>query len=321
MIPPSPEKALARPELSLDRDTDHLHHHLGHAGEHRHLTGALLLTLGFALVEAVAGWWAGSLALLADAGHMLTDATALGLAALAAWVARRPPSDRHTYGLVRAEVLAAMVNGLIMLGLIAFIAAEAIARFGNPRAIHGEAVMAVASLGLVINLLVAWRLSRGGHDLNTRAALLHVIGDLLGSVAAITAGAVILLTGWTPIDPLLSLLVAGLILVSAWRLLSEALHVLLEGVPQHIDLKAVGRDLAALGGVRSVHDLHIWTLSSGKVALSAHLDLHRLEDWPRILLEARQLLAQRHGIGHVTLQPEAVDNPVIQFLSTRHQKP
>jgi len=280
-----------------------------------------MLTLVFAFVEAVAGWWSGSLALIADAGHMLTDSTALGLAAMAAWLARRPPSARHTYGLVRAEVLAALVNGLLMLGLITFIAAEAVARFGNPRDIHGEAVIVVAFIGLLVNLLVAWRLSRGQRDLNTRAALMHVIGDLLGSVAAITAGAVVLLTGWTPIDPLLSLLVAGLILVSAWRLLSEALHVLLEGVPQHIDLQEVGRNLAALNGVSSVHDLHIWTLSSGKIALSAHLDLHTLEDWPRILLQARELLTRRHGIGHVTLQPEAKDNPVIQKLSTNHRRP
>jgi len=280
-----------------------------------------MLTLAFAFVEAVAGWWSGSLALIADAGHMLTDSTALGLAAMAAWLARRPPSERHTYGLVRAEVLAALVNGLLMLGLITFIAAEAVARFSNPRDIHGEAVIVVAFIGLMVNLLVAWRLSRGQRGLNTRAALLHVIGDLLGSVAAITAGAVILLTGWTPIDPLLSLLVAGLILVSAWRLLSEALHVLLEGVPQNIDLQEVGRNLAALNGVSSVHDLHIWTLSSGNIALSAHLDLHTLEDWPRVLLQARELLAQRHGIGHVTLQPEAKDNPVIPKLSTNHRRP
>lgn len=312
---------MARPELSLDRDTEHIDHHLGHPGEHRHLTGALLLTLSFAFVEAVAGWWSGSLALIADAGHMLTDSTALGLAALAAWLARRPPSTRHTYGLVRAEVLAALINGLLMLGLISFIAVEAVERFGKPREIRGEAVIVVAFIGLLVNLLVAWRLSRGQRDLNTRAALLHVIGDLLGSVAAITSGAVILLTGWTPIDPLLSLLVAGLILVSAWRLLSEALHVLLEGVPQNVDIQEVGRNLAALKGVLSVHDLHIWTLSSGKIALSAHLDLHSLEDWPRILLQARQLLARRHGIGHVTLQPEAEDNPVIRQISTSHRTP
>lgn len=312
---------MARPELSLDRDTEHIDHHLGHPGEHRHLTGALLLTLSFAFVEAVAGWWSGSLALIADAGHMLTDSTALALAALAARLARRPPSTRHTYGLVRAEVLAALVNGLLMLGLIAFIVAEAVERFGQPRDIHGEAVIGVALLGLLINLLVAWRLSRGERDLNTRAALLHVIGDLLGSVAAVTAGVVILTTGWTPIDPLLSLLVAGLILVSAWRLLSEALHVLLEGVPQSVDIQEVGRNLAALKGVLSVHDLHIWTLSSGKIALSAHLDLHSLEDWPRILLQARHLLARRHGIGHVTLQPEAEDNPVIRQISSNHRTP
>ncbi len=310
-----------RADLSLDRDTDHLHHHLGHPGEHRHLTGALVLTLGFAFVEALAGWWSGSLALISDAGHMLTDATALGLAALAAWLARRPPSDRHTYGLVRAEVLAALLNALLMLGLIAFIAMEAVQRFSAPRDIRGEAVVVVAALGLAVNLLVAWRLSRGQQDLNTRAALLHVLGDLLGSVAALTAGVVILMTGWTPIDPLLSLLVAGLILVSAWRLMSEALHVLLEGVPAGVDLREVGRDLAGLQGVESVHDLHIWTLSSGKIALSAHLDLQSLEEWPRILLEARQMLARRHGIGHVTLQPEAMDNPILQRISRNPNRP
>ncbi|MCX7672369.1 MAG: cation diffusion facilitator family transporter [Thiobacillaceae bacterium] len=308
---------MALPELSLERGTDHVHHHLGHAGEHRHLTGALALTLGFALVEAVAGWWSGSLALIADAGHMLTDSTALALAALAAWLARRPPTARHTYGLVRAEVLAALINALAMLALIAFIVYEAVQRLHTPRPIDGATVLTVAAIGLVVNLLVAWRLSRGGRDLNTRAALLHVMGDLLGSVAALTAGAVILTTGWTLIDPLLSLLVAGLILISAWRLLAEALQVLLEGVPAHIDLQQVGRHLAELPGVRSVHDLHVWTLSSGKIALSAHLDVERLTDWPRILLAARHLLAREHGIGHVTLQPEAGDNPVLQRMDTR----
>ncbi|MCU0842667.1 MAG: cation diffusion facilitator family transporter [Thiobacillaceae bacterium] len=297
---------------ATDGEAAHRPPHAGHHDGHGHLTGALYLTLGFALAEALAGFWSGSLALISDAGHMLTDATALGLAALAARLACRPPSARHTYGLARAEVLAALVNGLLMLGLIAFIAIEALDRFAQPRQVHGGVVTAVAALGLLVNLAVAWRLSRGGQDLNTRAALLHVMGDLLGSVAAITAGVVILLTGWTPIDPLLSLLVAGLILVSAWRLLAEVLHVLLEGVPRHIRLEAVGRDLAALEGVRSVHDLHVWTLASGKVALSAHLEVTDLDGWPRVLLQARHLLAERHGIGHVTLQPEAGDNPVLK---------
>lgn len=294
--------------LSLDRGTTHLQHHLGNKGENRHLTGALALTLGFALVEAVAGWWSGSLALLSDAGHMLTDSTALGLAAVAAWLARRPPSPRHTYGLVRLEVIAALVNGLLMLGLIGFIAVEAWQRLGEPRDVSGGAVTLVALMGLLVNLGVAWKLSHGERTLNTRAALLHVMGDILGSVAALVAGLVILATGWTPIDPLLSLLVAGLILVSAWRLLAEALHVLLEGVPEHISIQGVAADLAAIPQVTSVHDLHIWTLSSGKIALSAHLDMASLDHWPAILAQARTLLSGRHGIGHVTLQPEARDN-------------
>jgi cobalt-zinc-cadmium efflux system protein len=298
--------ATADNRLSLDKGTEHVEHHLGHAGGHSHLTGALTLTLAFAFVEAAAGVFSGSLALISDAGHMFTDSTALGLAALAAWLARRPPSSRHTYGLVRAEILAALLNGLLMLALISFIAIEAVDRFAHPRDIHGGTVTAVAVLGLLINLGVAWRLSRGQRDLNTRAALMHVMGDLMGSVAAITAGLVITFTGWTPIDPLLSLLVAGLILVSAWRLLSEALHVLLEAVPSHIDIEEVSREMAAIDQVVSVHDLHIWALSSGQIALSAHLDVTSLDDWPRILPLARQLLAERFGIGHVTLQPEGV---------------
>lgn len=290
---------------SVDTGTDHVHHHLGHHGGHQHLTGALYFTLGFAVVEAVAGWLSGSLALLSDAGHMLTDSTALGLAALAAWLAKKPPSGRHTYGLVRAEILAALINSLLMLGLVTFIAIEALARFAQPVAVQGGTVTVVAVLGLLVNLGVAWRLSKGEHTLNTRAAMMHVLGDILGSIAALAAGLVIEFTGWMPIDPLLSLLVSGLILVSAWRLLSEAIHVLLESVPEHIDLKTVGADLEAIDGVTSVHDLHVWTLSSGQIALSAHMDVNYLADWPSILKTAREIMQSRHGIGHVTLQPEA----------------
>lgn len=292
--------------LSLDRGVDHASHHLGHGGGHHHLTGALYFTLGFALVEAVAGWWSGSLALLSDAGHMLTDSTALALAAAAAWFARKPPSGRHTYGLVRLEVLAALLNSLFMLALVVYIAIEALQRFAEPTPVQGGVVTLVAVIGLLVNLGVAWQLSRGEATLNTRAAMMHVIGDLLGSIAALAAGLVITFTGWTPIDPLLSLLVSGLIMVSAWRLLSEAVHVLLEAVPEHIHLTKVGDDLAAIAGVRSVHDLHVWALSSGQIALSAHLDVSPLTDWPAILAEARQRLKSRHGIGHITLQPEAV---------------
>ena len=297
-------------KISIDKGTDHEAHHLGHHGSHAHLTGALYFTLGFAFVEVAAGWWSGSLALISDAGHMLTDSTALGLAALAAWLARRPPSGRHTYGLVRLEVLAALLNSLLMVGLVIFVAIEALSRFSNPMPVQGNVVTLVAFLGLLVNLGVAWQLSKGEKTLNTRAAMMHVLGDLLGSVAALAAGLVIQFTGWTTIDPLLSLLVSGLILVSAWRLLSEAIHVLLESVPAHIQLEAVTSDMATIAGVASVHDLHIWTLSSGQVALSAHLDVDTLTGWPTILCEVRRRMSQHHGIGHITLQPEAADVPI-----------
>jgi cobalt-zinc-cadmium efflux system protein len=297
-------------------DDHHVHAHTGNNGP---LLVALLLTLSFAGIEALAGWWSGSLALLSDAAHMFTDSSALGLAAGAAWLAQRPPSMRHSYGLVRAEVLAALFNSLLMLVLLGYIVHEAVDRFGAPRDIRGGAVIGVAVLGLAINLAVAWVLSRGEHTLNNRAALLHVLGDALGSLAAIAAGLVIVTTGWTPIDPLLSLLVAALILVSALRLLREAVHVLMEGVPAHVRLDAVGRDLAALDGVLRVHDLHVWTLSSGSVALSAHMEIRELSDWPVILAAARQTMDTRHDILHVTLQPEVLaTEPLVRRDFTPH---
>ena len=290
---------------------DHAHgaeeHHVhAHAGRNGTLLVALLLTLSFAGVEALAGWWSGSLALLSDAAHMLTDASALGLAATAAWLARRPPSLLHSYGLARAEVLAALFNSLLMLVLIGFIVHEAIGRIGTPRDIAGSTVIGVAVIGLVVNLVVAWILHRGEQTLNSRAALLHVLGDALGSVAAIIAGIVIVATGWTPIDPLLSLFVAALIGVSALRLLREVMHVLMEGVPLHIRLDAVGHDLATLPGVLRVHDLHVWALSSGSLALSAHIELRDLAEWPATLAAARRTMDAQHGIHHITLQPEVL---------------
>lgn len=300
-------------------DAHHAHAHASYEGGNGKLILALLLTLSFTGVEALAGWWSGSLALLSDAAHMFTDSSALGLAAAAAWLARRPPSIRHSYGLVRAEVLAALFNSLMMLVLLGYIVHEAIDRFSSPHAIAGGTVIGVAVIGLGINLLVAWILSRGEHTLNSRAAMLHVLGDALGSVAAISAGIVIVTTGWTPIDPLLSLLVAMLILVSALRLLREVVHVLMEGVPLQIQLESVGHDLAALPGVQRVHDLHVWTLSSGTVALSAHLDIRDLANWLHILAAARDMLAKQHGIAHVTLQPEVLNiAPLVRGEWTSH---
>lgn len=288
---------------------DHSHHH-GHGHHHHasshnpHLLGATLLTLVFAGVEALAGHWGGSLALMGDAGHMVNDGVALALAAAAAWVARRPPSQRHTYGLGRAEVLAALLNSLAMLALVVAIVVEAVERLHSPAHVAGPMVMGVATLGLGVNGLVAWLLSRGESTLNTRAALLHVLGDMLGSVAAIAAGATVYFTGWQAADPLLAGGIALLILGSSLRLLKEALHALMEGVPPHLKQDEIGLALAALAGVQSVHDLHIWSVGDGQVMLSAHLRLAELEPWPVILEEARHLLLHRWHIDHVTLQPE-----------------
>ncbi len=289
---------------------DHHHHHHAHSAHGNTLLWGLALTLGFALVEALGGWWAQSLALLGDAGHMVSDATALGLAALAALIAKRPPSARHSYGLGRAEVVAALVNSLFMVAVVVLIAVAAIARLRQPVPVMGGTVMAIALVGLFINILVAWILSRGERTLNSRAALLHVIGDALASVAALIAGVVIYYTGWTPIDPLLSLFICALILFSAARLLREVLHIIMEGVPPYLELRDVGRAMAGVEGVRSVHDLHIWTLSSGQVVLSAHVNIRDMEQWQDTLGRMQTLIKERFGIDHITLQP-TLETPAV----------
>ncbi|CAK0769416.1 Zinc transporter ZitB [Gammaproteobacteria bacterium] len=278
--------------------------HHSHLSGHQNLVWALVMTLGYGGVEALAGWWSGSLALLGDAGHMGGDAAALGLAVFAAWVARRPSSLAHSYGMGRAEVVAALLNGLTLLAVVVAIVVGAVERLRAPVPVQGTTVLVVAALGLAVNLITAWLLGHAEQTLNTRAALLHVLGDLLGSVAALTAGAVIQFTGWTPIDPIASLLVCALILGSALRILTEALHVIMEGVPRHLNLEEVGLTMAAQLGVESVHDLHIWTLSSGHIALSAHLVIPNLHHWETLLEKEKKLLADRFDITHVTLQPE-----------------
>jgi cobalt-zinc-cadmium efflux system protein len=255
----------------------------------------------------VAGYLANSLALIADAGHMVTDAAALGLALLAQLFAKRPPSARYSFGYGRAEALAAFVNGLAMLALVAWIMYEAAQRFSAPQQVQGSTVFVVAGLGLSINVVVAWILSHDKNSINTRAALVNVLGDLLGSIAALIAGGVIWYTGWMQIDPLLSILVSLLILKSTLGILMESYHHLMEGVPQHIDYLQVGADLERVEGVLSVHDLHVWGMSPGQPALIGHIEVRGLQDWPRILADIKAVLIERHGIDHVTLQAELAD--------------
>lgn len=267
------------------------------------LKAGLALTAGFAIVEAIGGWLAGSLALISDAGHMATDSASFVVALIAQYVARRPPSPHASFGYARSEVLAAFVNALGMLALVVWIAVEAVSRLLSPIPVKGTMVMVVAIIGLLVNLFVAWMLSRARGSINARGALLHVFGDILGSVAAIVAGAVIAYTGWTPIDPILSVAVALLILRSTVALLRESGAVLLERVPAHLSYEAIGQALAGLPGVTGVHDLHIWTMSADRPALSAHVNLAEGAQWPATLASAQRLLARDFGIDHVTLQP------------------
>jgi cobalt-zinc-cadmium efflux system protein len=291
----------------------HLHEHRDGDAHYKHYTvqrsqsvlaWSLVLTLGFAVVEVVTGFMSNSLALISDAGHMVTDAAALGLALLAQLIAKRPPSARHSFGFGRAEALAAFVNSLVLMVLVLWIGYEAISRFSHPEQVHGATVFIVAGIGLAINLLLAWMLSRGDSNMNTRAALVNVLGDLLGSVAALVSGAVIYYTGWMQIDPLLSLFVALLILRSTVGVLRESYHFLMGGVPEQIDYVKVGADMEQLDGICSVHDLHVWDMSPGQPALIGHVEITDLERWPEILHAIKAMLLEKHGIDHITLQAE-----------------
>jgi len=300
------------------------HGHDHHDAAQPRFVAALTITLGYAVVELAGGVWSGSLALASDAGHMFSDAAALALAAAAAWLARRPAGLKHSYGLARAEVIGATLNGLMMLGIIVVLVVEAVQRLLAPRPVMAGAVVVIAAVGLVVNASVAYILSRGHHDLNARAALIHVLGDLVSSLAALIAGAVIYATGWLLIDPILSLVIAVLILITTLGLLRDTLHVLMEGVPAAVDLAEIGRALAGVRGVSAVHDLHVWSIGSARAALSAHVDIERLDDWPAILRASQDLLRERFQLDHVTLQPElGVRRPAqaIVTLWPRGQRP
>ena len=297
----------------------HAHTHVPPAAparERRALRIALALTASFAVIEVVGGWLAGSLALLSDAGHMVTDVAALSIAIFAQRLAQRPPSRRASYGYARAEVLAAFINALIMLAVVVWIAVEAARRLLSPPPVAGAVVIGVAAAGLGINLACAWLLSHS-RSLNSRAALVHVLGDLAGSVAALVAGAVITATGWMPIDPLLSLFVAVLILRSTWLLLKASTAVLMEGVPAHLSYEEIGRALTRLPGVVAVHDLHVWHMTSDRPALSAHLVIRDPQRWPEMLSAAQRVLAERFGIDHVTLQPDWHSPPDKRVIPVR----
>ena len=264
----------------------------------------LAITAAVMVAEAVGGWLAHSLALLADAGHMLADVAALGLSLVVTALAQRPVTAERTFGLLRLEILAALVNGAALIVIALGIGFEAYDRLRSPTEVQGTLLLIIAGVGLVANAAGTAILHRGhNHSLNQRGAYLHIVSDLLGSVGALLAGVIILATGWVQADPVISVLISLLILGSAWRLVKESTDVLLEAAPAHIALSDVHDRIASIPGVTSVHDLHVWTVTSGVIAMSGHLVVQNPADNQRVL-EAVQACLGDMGIRHVTVQME-----------------
>lgn len=265
---------------------------------------AVLLTLGFSAVELIGGLLSNSLALIGDAGHMATDAASLLFALVANWLARGGADSHHSFGHARIEVLAAFINALVMFIVLGWICFEAIDRLTNPHEVSGGSVMLIATIGMFVNIAVALSLSRDKKNVNTRAALVHVLGDLLGSVAAIISGAVIYFGGPVQVDPVLSLLICVLVAHAAWGVLKETVPVMLDAVPEGVDYEEVGEAIASIPGVLSVHDLHVWVMSPGYSAISAHLKINSHLSWPIVLEEIRKNVKERFNIDHMAFQPE-----------------
>ncbi len=259
--------------------------------------------------EAFGGWFANSLSLIADAGHMLTDVAALSLTLAAMWFAARPATAQKTFGYHRLEILAAFVNGIVLVLISLWIVYEAVERWNAPPVVKGVELTVIAVGGLVINMACAWLLHGGHqHNLNMRGAYLHILGDALGSVAAIVAGALILAFGWQWADAVCSVLISLIIIFSAWHLIKESVNVLLEGTPAHINLKAVEDEIKVTEHVRDVHDLHVWTITSGMEALSVHVVHDKLAASAALLNAIRVKLHDKFGIDHLTIQMESLEH-------------
>jgi cobalt-zinc-cadmium efflux system protein len=289
------------------------HHHAHHGSDHHanrstdraQLATVLALVLLYLVAEVIGGWWANSLALLADAGHMLSDAAALGLALFALWIAQRPADPRRTFGYYRAEILAALANGATLIAIAVYIFIEAFRRLAEPPEVMGGLMMGVACGGLVVNAIGLWILNSGKHgSLNVRAAWLHVLGDTLGSVGAIVAGMLMWAFQWYWADPVASVLIGALVLYSAWSLVKESVAVLMESTPQHLDVDQIRDAIIAIDGVLAVHDLHIWTITSGLNSLSAHVVVRDGADHAAVLRDVREALHEQFGIDHLTIQIE-----------------
>jgi cobalt-zinc-cadmium efflux system protein len=288
------------------------------ARNRRVLAVVLGLTLAYTAVELVGGLLTGSLALLADAVHMLSDNLALTLALVAVWLAGRPSTPERSFGYQRAEVLAALANGVLLVVLAIWIFVEAWGRFGDPPEVLAGWVVLVALVGLGVNLVSAAILERAAHDsLNVRAAFRHVLADAFGSAGVIAAALVILVTGWSYADPIAGVLIALLVLASSWSVIRDSVHILLEGAPRGMDARELGRRMTEVPGVVEVHDLHVWTISSGFPALSAHVLVEAGDDCHARRRELEELLLREYRIGHTTLQVDHVAAPGLVSIQTR----
>ncbi|MBI3248701.1 MAG: cation transporter [Deltaproteobacteria bacterium] len=283
-----------------------------HANDHNHdrrrLKLALVLTGGYCLVEFVGGWLTNSLALLSDAGHMLSDVSAMALSLFAAYIATLPVTSQKTFGYYRAEILAAFLNGLTLWLVAGIIFREAYYRFFTPPEVQGEGVLIVGSIGLIVNLLTAWMLHDAHQvNLNVRGVFLHVLSDALGSVGTIVAGSTILWTGWLWVDPMTSIFIGALILFSSFGLVRESVDILMQATPRHLDLAQIQHTMESISGVARVHDLHVWTLTSGLFTLTAHVVVNGASDHHALLDAIEQTIQERYGIDHTTLQLEPSD--------------
>ncbi|GAA5416745.1 cadmium, cobalt and zinc/H(+)-K(+) antiporter [Paraliobacillus ryukyuensis] len=290
---------------------DHSHSH-NHNANKKALLISFCLIAGFMVVEVIGGIITNSLALLSDAGHMLSDAASLGLSFFAFKYGEKAATSSKTFGYKRFEILAAFINGLALMVISIYIFWEAFHRFFEPPSVSGS-MMIIAIIGLIVNILVAWILMRGdtNENLNLRSALLHVMGDLLGSVGAIIAGILILVFDWNIADPIASVIVAILILVSGWRITRDSIHVLMEGIPSNIDLKAVEDQLLRIDGVHEVHDLHVWSITSDFPALSCHLIVQSEVNRDTLLQEASSVLHNQFDLDHTTIQMEGEGTSII----------
>lgn len=309
-------------------DINHSHdddHHANHPHTHeinykqirsggtKVLKWIMIVTLSFAFVEAIGGYYANSLALMSDAVHMFTDSFSILLALWMAKISQLPADKNHSYGHGRADTIGALLNSLFMFVVIGFIVYEAIQRIISPSEVDGLNVLIIATVGGLMNGVALFFLQKHTHSLNTRGAFLHVIGDLLGSIATVIAGLIIYIWGWNIVDPILSIVVCLILIPTAYQLSKKSIHILMEGVPEHLNYEKVGDALSKVDGIVSIHDLHIWTMNADTTALSSHVLIKNMKQWDNVLLNSQKMLAEKFNIIHITLQPEVIKEEIVHF--------